>query len=95
MLISALKKPPGTSALASPQSIFAPMTFEQLYPNLAPWAELGHEIQINNPGARTLIVCLAEGAPIYQSPTDLKDVQKALYLAEAAVGEWIDENEDD
>ncbi len=71
------------------------MTFDDLFPNLAAWVDMGNEIQIGNSDAGTLIACIDDGGVVYETPTDITDFQKALELAEAAIGEWLDENEDD
>lgn len=71
------------------------MTFDDLFPNLAAWAELGYELHINHPQTKALIQCETEGTIVYQSPPDTRDLQRALTLADAALGEWLDENEDD
>lgn len=72
-----------------------PMTFDDLFPNLAAWAELGYELHINHPQSKALIQGVVDGSPVYQSPPDTRDLQQALTLADAALGEWLDENEDD
>ena len=72
------------------------MTFEDLFPNLAQWAESGNEIQLGtNADKQSLVTCIDEGGSVYESPTEITDLQRALELAEAAIGEWLDENEDD
>ena len=72
------------------------MTFEDLFPNLHYWAESGDQIQLGTDyDNHSLVTCINEGGTVYQSPAEVTDLQKALELAEAAIGEWIDDNEDD
>ena len=72
------------------------MTFEDLFPSLAYWAESGDQIQLGTDADNdSLVTCLNQGGTVYQSPPEVTDLQKALELAEAAIGEWLDENEDD
>ncbi|MBO0932097.1 hypothetical protein [Fibrella aquatilis] len=69
------------------------MTFEDLFPNLAHWAESDGEIQMGSTGnLGHLVSCIDEGGVVYESPADVTDLQEALELAEAAIGEWLDEN---
>lgn len=70
------------------------MTFEDLFPNLHHWAESDGEIRMGHTGNYgSLVTCLDEGGIVYESPSDVTDLQKALELAEAAIGEWLDEHE--
>ena len=72
------------------------MTFDDLFPNLAYWAESGNQIQLGtNADNHSLVACLDTGGTVYESPAEVTDLQQALELAEAAIGEWLDENEDD
>lgn len=72
------------------------MTFDDLFPNLAYWAESGDQIQLGtDAGTDSLVTCLNTGGTVYESPAEITDLQKALELAEAAIGEWLDENGDD
>ena len=72
------------------------MTFEDLFPNLHQWADSGSEIKMGSTGNHGhLVTCVDEGGMVYESPAEVTDLQKALELAEAAIGDWLDENGDD
>jgi hypothetical protein len=72
------------------------MTFEDLFPNLAYWADMGNQIQIGaDANTASLVTCTDMGGTVYESPAEINDLQRALELAEAAIAEWVDENEDD
>ncbi|MEZ0484567.1 hypothetical protein [Fibrella aquatica] len=73
------------------------MTFADLFPNLHRWVELGGRVEIGYDVmgySASLVMCHDEGGTIYMSPPDIRDVQKALELAEAAIGECLKENGD-
>jgi hypothetical protein len=74
------------------------MTFEDLFPNLHRWVDLGNELRLGQESAYdagSLVSCFDEGGTVYESPADETDLQHALELAEAAIGEWLDENDTD
>lgn len=72
------------------------MTFEDLFPNLYRWVDMGNELRLGQDSmyyAQGLVHCFDEGGTVYESPADQTDIQHALEGAEAAIGQWLDEND--
>ncbi len=72
------------------------MTFEDLFPNLYRWIDLGNEVRLGQNSTyddQVLVSCFDEGGTVYESSADETDLQEAMEGAEAAIGEWLDEND--
>jgi hypothetical protein len=68
------------------------MTFEDLFPNLYRWVDMGNEFRLGQDSVHyvgSLVSCFDEGGTVYEAPADETDLQQALELAEAAIGEWL------
>lgn len=71
------------------------MTFKDLFPYLHRWAELGNEVRLGQDSmysSQALVSCFDEGGTIYESPSDVNDIQQALELADAAIRKWMEKN---
>ena len=70
-------------------------TFEHLFPYLYRWVDLGNEVRLGQDAmyySTSLVQCFDEGGTIYQSPSDIDNIEEALQLADAAIHDWMEEN---
>lgn len=68
-------------------------TFDELYPNIAWWAESGGWIEIGlEENTSSLVRVLDTGGTLWQSGDSYESVGAAMDEAEVFIGQWAEEN---
>ncbi len=68
--------------------------FKKNFPGLAEWADGWGWLEIGpDQESRSLVRLLGEGGLVWESPDNLKSLDKALRAADQFIGTWIKENE--